>query len=81
MQTLEQQLRGNAIDGKIPLTKGLQIATAIDEERQETVELLKKLQKQLGQHWGEQIEEHLSKMTGKKFSSVEYNFERLPNGQ
>ena len=81
MQNLQDQFRGISLEGKAPLQKAIAIIAPIDEERKETVELLKKLVNQVGQYYGEQILEHLAKMEGKKFSSVDYNYDKQPDSQ
>ena len=76
MQNLTDQIKNNALDGKITLQKAIAIIAPIDIERQETVELLLVLEKQVGQYYGEQIKILLAKMEGKKFNSVEYHYEK-----
>lgn len=81
MQKLTDQLKGIALDGRLPLQKALNVVAPIDEERAETVALLKKLETQVGQHHGEQIQEHLAKMDNRKFNATAYFYDKMPDSQ
>lgn len=81
MQKISDQFKGIALDGKITLAKALPIASQVDEERKETVELLLKLKKEVGDHYGEQILSLVAKMEGKRFNSVEFFYDKQPDSQ
>lgn len=76
MQTIQQQLRNASNNGCISLEKALRLAQAIDEERTQTVGLLKECERNVGMYLGEKINEHVAAMTGAKFNAVDYHYER-----
>lgn len=80
MQTLEQSLKNLAVNHKVEFIKAIAIVKPIDEERKETIELLKRVERQVGMTLGEEILSHIAKIEGRKFNSLEYNYER-PNGE
>lgn len=81
MQSIQQTLKNAAVNGRIDLSTALKIATAIDAERADTVQLLKSCEKNVGMVLGEDINAHVAKMTGGYFSAQEYHHERLPGEQ
>ena len=81
MKNLSKLLKSIMVNGVIPPEKALNIAEQYDIERNETIELLKGLESQVGLHWGEEIKARLAKMDGTMFNPVDYHYERLPNGQ
>lgn len=80
MQTIQQILKSHSVNGVISVEKAAAAVRSIDEEREATVALLKKAEKQVGMYLGEEINSHLAVMTGTRFSSVDYHYE-IPNGE
>ncbi|WP_183560661.1 hypothetical protein [Mucilaginibacter sp. SP1R1] len=81
MQTIQQILKNTAVNGVISVEKALQVVAAIDQEREQTKDLLKECEKNVGMYLGEKINAHIATMTGTYFNPVEYSFERLPGEQ
>lgn len=81
MQTIQQILKNTAVNGVISVERAVQAVQAFDEERAATVDILKKLEKQVGMTDGEKINAHLSAMTGQYFNPVDYHYEAMPADQ
>lgn len=81
MNTITESIKQAAKKEVISLKSALAIVALIDKEREETIELLKRLEKNVGMMQGEEINIHIANMKGQKFNSVEYFFERMPEEQ
>lgn len=73
---ITQQMRSLAANGHIPLTSALQLAAAIDEEREKTIKLLRDCEREVGLYNGEKINVHLAEMQGTYFNERDYHYER-----
>lgn len=80
MNTLSQSVKNASVNDKITLKNALNIVKPIDEEREKTVDLLTRLEKQVGMTMGEEILSHIADMKGVKFNSIEYHYEK-PHGE
>lgn len=76
MSTITQQLKSRAINGHINTTEAERVATPFDQEREQTIALLKECEKNVGLYLGEKILSHIASMTGGYFNSVEYHYEK-----
>lgn len=76
MQTLTQQLKNAANKGCINLATAEKIAAPIDAEREATITLLRKVERQVGMDLGEQINAHIADMQGVRFNAVDYHYEK-----
>lgn len=81
MKSLTLLFKALTINKSIPADSALKVAAEVDQEREETQELLKSIKNEVGLYRGEEIEAHLAKMNGTNFNSVAYHYERLPSGQ
>ena len=78
---ITQELKNAANKGCIALPTAEKIGAAIDNEREATITLLRKVERQVGMDLGEQINAHIAEMQGTYFNERDYNFERLPGEQ
>lgn len=76
MNNLTSSLKSMAVEGKISLDKATKLAETIDKERNETIQLLKLLEKNVGMVLGEEINTHIAHMQGQKFNAVAYHYEK-----
>jgi hypothetical protein len=79
--TITQTIKNASVNGVINIDKALKIAEALDQEREQTTNLLRKCEKNVGMHLGEEINVHLANMNGTKFSTVDYHYESMPGEQ
>ncbi|MEO6522224.1 MAG: hypothetical protein ABIN91_11140 [Mucilaginibacter sp.] len=80
MTTIQQQLKNASVNGCIPIDRALQVAAVADQQREETIALLRECERNVGMYLGEKINAHLSVLEGTKFSAVDYHYE-IPNGE
>lgn len=80
MSNLQQALRSASVNGTISLAKAESIAKQFDEQQTTAVALLKVFKQNTGVHYGEQIDEHLSKVEGRHFNPKVYDM-RDTNGE
>ncbi len=76
MQSITDSFKNASVNGQISLDKALKIVSFYEQERQETKELLRRCEKESGMVLGESINEHLSKMDGRRFNEVDYHYEK-----
>jgi hypothetical protein len=81
MQSIQQTLKNQSVNGAIPVERALQVAAPLDAERTATVALLKELERQVGMTYGDKINAHIAAMNGTKFNEVDYWADRLPGEQ
>ena len=55
--------------------------TTLKQQQAESVRLLNICKTQMGMVFGEDIEAHIALLTGTKFSSIDYHFERFGGEQ
>ena len=81
--TLTKQIQNLTLSesNTVLIHKILPITTKADQEREETLALLKRCVPQVGMYLGEEIEAAVARMEGARFSSVDYHFERLTDSQ
>lgn len=71
-EALKKASAGETID----LERALKIAAEFDREREDTMTLLKKCEKNVGMILGEDINQHLATMCGRKFNAIDYHYEK-----
>ena len=81
MTTIQQILKNTAVNGVISLERAAKIAEPLDQERAATIELLRRLDRQVGMTVGEIINKHIAAMQGTKFNEVDYHYEAMPSDQ
>ena len=79
--TLTKQIQNLTLTNQVTLEKLIPVTTKADNERAESIRLLKMCISQVGQHLGEPIEKHIAEMEGTYFSSLDYHYERMSNSQ
>ena len=79
--TLTKQIQNLTVNEYLPLHKCLEVTAKADQERAETLQLLKRCISQVGMTLGEELESAIAKMEGKHFSAIDYHFERQPGNQ
>lgn len=79
--TLTKQIQNLTVSDTVALHKILPITQTADQERAETLALLKKCVSQVGMYLGEELNERIAKMEGAKFSAVDYHAERQTDSQ
>jgi hypothetical protein len=70
---LQSAIRSASVNGVIKLQDALNIAQQFDTQEGTTIDLLKAFQRETGLHWGEQVDKHLSSLTGKFFNEKAYD--------
>jgi hypothetical protein len=73
---IEQTLRGAAVNGVITLDLAIKVTAHLETEREQTKELLKECERNVGMYLGEKINSHLAGMTGTYFNERDYHYER-----
>lgn len=76
MLKLSESIKQSANKDIISVKSALAIVSPIDTEREETIDLLKRLEKEVGMTLGSEINEHIAKMQGQKFNSAAYHYEK-----
>ena len=81
--TLTKQIQNLTLSesNTVLIHKILPITAKADQERAETLALMKQCVAWVGEHLGEQLESHIAAIEGKHFSSVDYHYEKSPDSQ
>ena len=79
--TLTKQIQNLTVNEHLPLHKCLEVTAKADQEREETLALLKECVTQVGMVTGGKLEAKIAAMEGRYFSYKDYYFERFPGEQ
>ncbi len=79
MKKISESIKSAANKESVALKSALAIVETLDQEREDTVALLKRLEKSVGMVQGEEILTHIARMNGQNFNSVAYLHD-TPNG-
>lgn len=76
MKKITSIFKSAALGSKISVETAIKVLEPIDQEREETINLLKRCEKEVGMVLGEDINQHIANMSGRIFNPIDYHYEK-----